>query len=143
MRRKMLKFDKKNFLQTFKNFWNFVFKHEIIKNVWRKIDIYLFNFSIVLNFLKQRQAFSKVKIITSLHSLISRMFKWTFHDFEIIKTNAKVLRQNLTRDEIIVDYFLRFVKNFEMLIETFELHTRNLNDCLKIFESRKHRKRYS
>ena len=37
---------------------------------------------------------------------------------------------------------MRFVKNFKMLIEAFEFYTRNLNDCLKIFESQKHRERY-
>ena len=54
----------------------------------------------------------------------------------------KVFRQNLTRGEIIVDHFLCFVKDFEMLIEIFELYTQDLNDCLEIFESRKHRERY-
>ena len=38
---------------------------------------------------------------------------------------------------------MRFIKDFKILIEAFEFHTRDLNDCLKISESRKHRERYS
>ena len=143
MQRETLKFNKENFLQAFKSFQNLVFKHEIIKSAWRKIDIHSFNFSVVLNFLRQRQASLKTKVITSSCSLILRTLEQIFHDSEIIKASAKVLHQDLTCDEIIVDHFLRFVKDFEMLIETFKLHTRNLNNCLKISESRKHRKRYS
>ena len=77
------------------------------------------------------------------HSLILKTFERTFHDLEIIKMSAKALRQNLTRDEIIVDHFLRFVKDFEILIEIFEFYTQDLNNCLKISESRKHCERYS
>ena len=143
MRRKTLKFDKENFLQVFKSFRSLAFKHETIKSAWRKIDIHSFNSSVVLNFLRQRQASLKAKTITSSRSLTSRTLERTFYDLETIKASAKALRQDLIRDEVIVDHLLRFVKDFEMLIEAFELHTRDLNDCLKISESRKHRERYS
>ena len=142
MQQERLKFNKENFLQTFKSFQNLVFKHKTNKSAWRKIDIHSFNSSVVLDFLKQRQAL-KIKVITSFRSLTSRTLKRTSYNFKVIKASAKALRQELTRDEIIIDHLLRFVKNLEILIKTFKFYTRDLNDCLKISESRKHRKRYS
>ena len=78
----------------------------------------------------------------SSRSLTSTTLKRISYDFKTIKTSAKALRQKLTCDKIIVDHLLRFIKDFEILIETFKLHTRDLNECLRISELQKYRERY-
>ena len=139
------KFTRLKFLIALTLFRFFAFIRETIRNVWRRTDIYSFNFEVVLNLIRNR-------IFERANAEVARSSTFSMQNFESLNrtprkstTMRKTFRflnhfhQKHEFYNINSSHMRRFVKITRRLIHSFELHTRDFDSALKTIAKRKKR----
>ena len=113
------KFIRLKFLIVLTLFRFFAFIKKTIKNVWRRIDIYFFNFDIVLNFIRNR-------IFERTNVEIARFNTFFMQNFEFLN---KISRESTRMRKI-----FRFLNHFHQKHELYNinsLHTKRIRNFFK------------
>ena len=137
-----IEFSRLEFLNVFSEFRHEIFdKKRILRNVFKRTDIVLFDSEIVLHSLRIRKTKREVaatrattRFATSFSNDVNECLTRTFRESQSIQKNVNVLRQfhknNDSFDVVDFDQLLRFIKKAEILSSINLLHTRDLNSSL-------------
>ena len=135
------KFNRLEFLTTFRSFRERIFKTYTIRHVFRRCDIVPFDFSVVINSMKFKRAAKKVALeLTTSKSIDSdECFQRISRESQSLKKNTKALRSYYEEnDDFVVDakQMHRFLKAIDTQFEALKLRSRDLDHCLKVFVKR-------
>ena len=130
-------------------FRRYVFNRKIIANVWRRIDIYSFNFEIVLDFIRNKIFERKRKDVVRVARFNTFSFMQNYESLNKISRKIATMRKTSRflnhfqkkHESFNINslHMRRFVKIIRRIIHVFEFHTRNFNFALKTIVKRKQR----
>ena len=145
IKQRNVRFNRYDFLITFDEFRQTIFKSIIIKHAWKRCDIISINLNIILKFLKKKHV---VKINSNWFIIASSDFddwlKRTLRELRSMRKNIKTFRKKYEEiDEFEVIYnqhqIFRLFKAIEQQNHELKLQTKDLNVCLKVVAKKKAR----